>query len=337
MKKRMFLMLSFLLVMVLVSACTTDAPEQTTGETETQDPVVEETPEPVEEDTEEPVDSTGEAIHFYTRDATSGTREAFEDGIGLEAEVTANAVETSGNGDMATKVGADPLGVGYVSLTTDFEANNIKPVYFEGVEPTIDNVLNDSYTLKRPFSFVTRASGDFTDENTEALVKAFIAFITESEEGLSAVEAEGGIVDLSQAKPWAEVATTVDGFDPAGDYSAVTLRTRGSTSVEKTLTAALEAFQAEVQFQFNMDHTGSGDGYKRVLGEEKDGANAGDIGFASRDFGDTEDVSQALASGVYCQDAVVIAVNTENPIENMTADQIRGIVDGTITEWSALQ
>lgn len=340
MKKRTLLMLSFLLVAVLVSACGTDTPAQTNTETtpvETpEEPVVEETEEPVVEE-EETEETAAQAVHFYTRDATSGTREAFEDGIGLDGDVTANAVETSGNGDMASKVGSDTSGIGYVSLTTDFEANNIRPVNYEGVEPTIDNVLDDSYALKRPFSFVTRAAGDYADENTEALVNAFIAFITQSEEGLSAVESEGGIVDLSNAKPWSEVATTVSGFDPAKDYSAVTLRTRGSTSVEKTLTAALEAFQAEVQYNFNMDHTGSGDGYKRVLGEEKDGANAGDIGFASRPFGDEEDVSTGAASGVYCQDAVVIAVHADNPLENITSDQIKGIVLGDITDWSELQ
>lgn len=61
--------------------------------------------------------------------------------------------------------------------------------------------------------------------------------------------------------------------------------------MEEQLKAALEAFQAEAgQFQFTMNQSGSGDGYKRVLDEEKDGANAADIGFASRAFEGDEDV-----------------------------------------------
>lgn len=282
-----------------------------------------------------PSESTNGEIHVYTRDATSGTREAFEHGIALEKEevLTASAVETSGNGDMASKVGNDPSGIGYVSLTTDFAANNLKPLAFEGVTPSIDTVLSDEYTLKRPFSYVTRAKGDFADDATEALVRAFIAFITESEEGLSAIESAGGIVDLSKARPWSVVATTVEGFDLTTDYSGITLRTRGSTSVDKTIKAALEAFQAEVTFQFNMDHTGSGDGFKRTLGEEKDGANAGDIGFASRKFGDKETVADGMLSGEYCQDAVVIVVASSNPTEAITKQQIHDIFVGSITLW----
>lgn len=334
--------LSTLLVVLLVTAlmlvaCSTDTPAAE-APAETPDPVEEPAEEP-EAPAEEPAEGLSGEIHVYTRDATSGTREAFEGGIGFDKDeetLTASAVETSGNGDMASKVGNDVNGIGYVSLTTDFAANNLKPLNFEGVEPTIENVLSDDYSLKRPFSYVTRAAGDFESDEAEALTRAFIAFITESEEGLSAVDGAGGIVDLSSAKPWSEVAETVDGFDPATDYSGITLRTRGSTSVDKTLKAALEAFQAEVAFEFNMDHTGSGDGFKRVLGEEKDGANAGDIGFASRKFGDNETVSDGMLSGEYCQDAVVVVVESSNPLSEITQQQIHDIIVGQLTTWEEL-
>ena len=52
---------------------------------------------------------TKEAIKVYTRDSASGTREAFESIIGLEA-VSEESAETSGNGDMATQVGQKPRG-----------------------------------------------------------------------------------------------------------------------------------------------------------------------------------------------------------------------------------
>ncbi|PKK40648.1 Phosphate ABC transporter, periplasmic phosphate-binding protein PstS [Clostridiaceae bacterium JG1575] len=280
-------------------------------------------------------------IHVYTRDATSGTREAFEHGIGFKKDqnkLTASAVETSGNGDMASKVGKDKSAIGYVSLTTDFSANNLKPVSFEGVEPSVKTVLDDSYTLKRPFSFVTRAKGDFASPEAEALTAAFVAFLTQSNEGHAAVEGAGGILDKSEGKPWAEVMKNVQGFDPTKDYSNVTLRTRGSTSVDKTIKAALEAFQAQVAFKFNMDQTGSGDGFKRVLGAEKTGPNAGDIGFASRKFDPAkEPVDQGMIQGIYCQDAVVVVVESSNALKNITAEKMLKIVDGDITKWEDLK
>jgi phosphate transport system substrate-binding protein len=87
---------------------------------------------------EEATELTG-TINVYTRDASSGTREAFEGFIGIDENLSASAIEVSGNGDMAAKVGADAYGIGYVSLTTDFEANNVKALQYNGVDASIDN------------------------------------------------------------------------------------------------------------------------------------------------------------------------------------------------------
>lgn len=310
-----------LLILVLLVGCSTttesDTPE---GETPEQQP-----------------GSNSVVIDVYTRDSSSGTREAFEDGVGLdEGALTVEAVETSGNGDMAQKVGADDKAIGYVSLTTDFAANNIRSVHFNGVEATIENVLDQSYTLSRPFSYTTRAQDDYADEATRTAVAAFLDFVNNSEEGLLAVEAQGGIVDTSNAKPWVELAEAHGEID-----TSVTIRTAGSTSVEKTLQAALEAFQAETGVQFSMNHTGSGDGWKRVLGDEKDTANAADLGFASRPFKDdgTEDVSTAMESGYYSLDAVVVVVSLDNAVapESLTDAQVLSIFDGTVKNWEDIQ
>ena len=60
--------------------------------------------------------STGnDSITVYSRDASSGTREAFEKANDMEEMLTDAAVTVDSNGDMATKVGADPNGIGYVS------------------------------------------------------------------------------------------------------------------------------------------------------------------------------------------------------------------------------
>lgn len=275
-----------------------------------------------------------ELINVYTRDATSGTREAFESGIGLEkAELTKDAIEVEGNGPMASKVGTDNNGIGYVSLTTDFEANNLKALSFEGVEATIQNVLDKSYVLARPFSFTTRAAGDFEDDTTEKVVAAFIDFLNNSTEGLEAVEAAGGIVDLEQGKAWSELKANHPVLSE--DLSSVSLKTGGSTSVEKTLKAALEAFQADTGVQFVMNHTGSGDGFKRTLGEEKDSANAAHIGFASRGFKSEEDVTSAMVSGEYALDAVVVVVNKDNTsLTNLSKEQVVSIFKGETTKFS---
>ena len=237
---------------------------------------------------------------------------------------------------MATKVGEDTAGIGYVSLSTDFEANNVKPLQFEGVEASTDTVLDGSYAMQRPFNYVTRAAGDYESDDKELLVAAFIAYITESEEGMAVVESEGGIVDYTNARPWAEVAADYPVLEQ--DNSGITIRTAGSTSVEGAISAALAAFQPLAgNVQYAMNQSGSGDGWKRVLGEEKDGANAADIGFASRPFEAEEDVSTAMASGSFCQDAVVVIVEASNALENLTAAQIKDIYSGAITDFGSLE
>lgn len=276
-------------------------------------------------------------IHVYTRDASSGTREAFEGAVGMEAdELTSSASEVSSNGDMATRVGQDSVGIGYTSLTTDFEANGVKPLMFEGVEATTETVLDGSYSMQRPFQYVTRASGTYTDETLEQLVAAYIAFITESQEGLAVVEENGGIVDYTNARPWEEVAADYPVLNQ--DNSAYTIRTGGSTSVEKVVKASLEAFAPLAgNVQFAMNQTGSGDAVSRTLGDEKDGPNAVEIGFASRGWKEEEDVTTAASQGEFCKDAVVVVVNAENTLEDITASQVKDIYTGTITSFTALQ
>ena len=64
--------------------------------------------------------STDDTITVYSRDASSGTREAFEKANDMEEMLLDGAVTVDSNGDMATKVGQDANSFGYVSLSTDF-------------------------------------------------------------------------------------------------------------------------------------------------------------------------------------------------------------------------
>lgn len=280
---------------------------------------------------------SSETINVYTRDSSSGTREAFESAIKLEeGQLLLSASEVSSNGDMANKVGSDVNAIGYTSLTTDFAANNIKPLKFEGVEAAIETVLDGSYKMQRPFNYVTRESGDFASEELEQLVSAFVDFITKSQEGLAVIEEAGGIVDYTNAMPWEEIAKDYPVLSQ--DNSALTIRTGGSTSVEKCIKAALEAFKPLAgNVNFAMNQTGSSDGQKRTLGEEKDGANAVEIGFASRKFKDTEDVSKSMANGAFCLDAVVVVANASNNLENISANTVKDIYSGVITSFADIK
>lgn len=325
MNKKLIGLVSSLVMVAMLAACGTKAPAETPAETPTETPV------------ETPAEGLTGPIKIFTRDATSGTREAFESIVGFADELSNDAFEVSSNGDMATKVGAEKNGIGYASLTTDFEANNLIPVKYEGVEATIETVVDGTYKLNRPFSYVTRAAGDFDSKEKEELVAAFIDYMENSVEGREVVLGAHGIVDVDAGTPWDELKKNHPIVDK--DNSAITLYTGGSTSVEKTLKAALESFVPMAgNFKINMNHTGSGDGFKRVLGSEKDGANKADIGFASRAFKAEETVSAGMLSGVYAKDAVVVVVNKANTaVTDLTQAQVASIFKGEIKNWEDLK
>lgn len=279
-------------------------------------------------------------IKVYTRDSSSGTREAFEKGVDFEGSLTKNVIEVSSNDDMAAKVGADKNGIGYTSLSTDFEKNGVSALQYEGVTASSESVLDGSYKLQRPFMYVTRAAGDYGSDDKEQLVQAFLDFMQNSTEGMAIVKKNGGEVDESKAKPWDELSKKYEAV-LGKDNSAITITTCGSTSVEKTVKASLEAFSPMAgNFKFTMNQSGSGDAVPRVLGKEKDGPNKGDIGFASRAFKEdgSEDISKAMESGQYCIDAVVAVVNKENTdVTSLTQAQLKSIFTGETLKWEDIK
>lgn len=287
---------------------------------------------------EEAKTSVSGEIKIYTRDSSSGTREAFEKGIGFEGELTKHANEVTSNDDMAAKVGSVKNGIGYTSLSTDFEKNGVKALQYEGVTASAESVLDGSYKLQRPFNFVTRSAGDFGSEDKEQLIEAFLDYLQNSSEGMAVVKKAGGEVDLSKGVAWEELASKYPVLKK--DNSGITITTCGSTSVEKTVKAALESFSPLAgNVKFVMNQNGSGDAVPRTLGKEKDGPNKADIGFASREFktDGSEEVSGAKMSGQYCIDAVVAVVNKDNTIDSLSQAQLKDIFTGKTANWEDIK
>jgi phosphate transport system substrate-binding protein len=60
-----------------------------------------------------------------------------------------------------------------------------------------------------------------------------------------------------------------------------------------------------------------------------------DIGMASRELKDTE-IAAGLSPIAICMDGIAVIVNKENAVEGLTAEQVRQIYTGEVTDWSAL-
>lgn len=307
MKKILSVFVAMLLMMTLV-ACNTEQP----------------TKEPdIKPETKE--------IQGYTRDSASGTREAFFDIIGIKkdfAETTVGKIqEVSSNGAMINQVENDVNGIGYISLSS--LSDKLKPLSYNGVNGTEENVLNDSYKLKRPFNYITKVA----DQSLEAqIIAALVAFMG-TEEGKATIYTNGGIVEMTDQDPsWNDIKDQHP--VTALDNSAVTVKFGGSTSVQKVAEALTSQFKTLAgNFNAEHNHTGSGDAFKRTQGSEKDGANGIHMGFLSRAFNLSEESKAENTFGVLAWDAVVVVVHKTNTITNLTTEELKAIYTGERKNW----
>ena len=279
------------------------------------------------------------SITVYTRDTTSGTRAGFMEGIGFSEAVSSDSVLVTGfvikdNTGIMTSMTTDQFGIGYISLSS--LNDNIKGLNFNGVAPTVANVLNDTYGLKRPFMWMTRSTGDYPSVEVEQLVNAFVAFLGTTD--AADIINNNGAIALPATQTWDSIKNQHPITQQ--DNSSITVRFGGSDSIQKVAEAVSAAFRSKAgNFIAEHDHTGSGDAYKRTQDPAvKDTSVGKDVGFSSRYFRDNEKVGVPASNmGQLAWDAIVAIVHKDNPINNVTADDLKKIYNGTYTKWSDLQ
>ncbi len=87
------------------------------------------------------------------RESSSGTRDGFESITGTSGKCVYRNELTS-TGDVITTVSQNPAAIGYASIASI--KDTVKAISYDGVAATEENVKNGTYTLKRPFVFVTK-------------------------------------------------------------------------------------------------------------------------------------------------------------------------------------
>ena len=116
-------------------------------------------------------------------------------------------------------------------------------------------------------------------------------------------------------------------FAGCGAKTDGSVSTDGSTSMEKVIGALGEAFmQNNSGVTFTYNPTGSGSGIQAVS------EGRCDIGLASRSLKDDEK-SSGLTETVLAYDGIAVVVSPENPVSDLTLQQIADIYTGKITNW----
>ena len=113
--------------------------------------------------------------------------------------------------------------------------------------------------------------------------------------------------------------------DTAQSTLSGTVSTNGSTSMETVISGLIEAFTAaNPDVKITYEPTGSGTGITAA----SEGTT--DIGLSSRALKDDE---TGLDATVIALDGIAIIVNNNNPVENLTIEQIADLATGKITNW----
>lgn len=130
----------------------------------------------------------------------------------------------------------------------------------------------------------------------------------------------------SASEATVSTASEAGGAAGAGNVTG-NVSTNGSTSMEKVIGILSESFMQENSgCKITYDATGSGSGIEAVSN------GSTDIGLASRDLKD-EEKAKGLEQTTIAKDGIAIIVNKDNPVKDLSMDQIAGIYEGNTTGW----
>lgn len=322
MKKSIKLALGAMMVMSMMTACgasatETAAPAADTTAAAAADTTAAATEAAATEAQTEAADASMEgAIDVISREDGSGTRGAFIELFGVEQKdasgekvdyTTDDAEITNSTEVMITSVAGDKQAIGYISLGS--LNDSVKALKIDGAAATVDDIKDGSYKIARPFNIVT--TGEVSD-----VAQDFINFIF-SEEGQKVVEDNGYISQGNQGA-----------YTASGKSGKVTVA--GSSSVTPVMEKLAEAYKA-----LNSDVTVEVQQSDSTTGVTSSIEGVCDIGMASRDLKD-EETAKGAQGQVIAMDGIAVVVNNDNPVDDLTSEQVKDIYVGDTTDWSEL-
>lgn len=292
------------------------AKTDTKTETKTEEKTETKTEEKEEKKEEAPAEFKG-AINVVSREVGSGTRGAFteitkiitKNDKGEEVDqTTIEATIANATDAVVTTVSGDKAAIGYISLAS--LNDSVKALKVDGAMATPEEIVAGKYPIARPFMLA------YKEAELSDLAKDFLKFCM-SVEGQKIVEEDGCIP-----------VETSENYTPAKMSGTLTIA--GSTSVTPLMEKLVDAYKAlNPDFKADIQATGSGAGIKSAT------EGICDIGMSSRALKEEEEAN--LDDLVLARDGIAVIVNNENPIDELTVDQIRSIYTGEAANWEEVK
>lgn len=253
-------------------------------------------------------------IQVVSREEGSGTRSSFAELVGFDeagedgkSDATTDTAVIANDADgVIERVREDASAIGYISMGSLSALEDEKVLAVDGIEGSLKNVKNGDYTISRPF--ILAWSGDLND-----LEQDFLTYVM----GKGQEIVEQSYVSVRSS------TTFLSGQEEG------TITVHGSSSVAPLI----EDLAAEYM-QLNKHAI-----IKVVISDSTTGLNdamAGscDLAMSSRSLYEYEE--ELLEYKEIARDGIAVIVNGENPLTDVSTDELNQIFTGTITKWDEI-
>ena len=256
----------------------------------------------------EGLDKLGQ-IRVISREEGSGTRGTFAQLAGFVQEnkdkdqTVKDAKIADDTASVLNMVGSDRSAIGYGSAGIMVSDSQVKVLSVGGVE---EGQNNAGYPLSRSFYLVWNGKlNDVEDDFMRYIRGAGQEIVSQS---YTAVGKQSSFLSL---KPKGKITVT------------------GSTSVGPLLECLAEEYmKLNPKAVITVKQTDSSDGIRQTM------QGKCNFGMSSRDLKDNE--KEILDYESIARDEIAVIVNKENPLEDISMDQLEKIYTGKITEWQKL-
>lgn len=302
MKKKMILLFTTILAAASLAGCS--KPDNTAAESES----------PVAATASE--FDTNQEIQVVSREDGSGTRGAFIELFGIEQKdeqgnkidhTTEEANITNSTSVMMTTITGNQYAIGYISLGS--LNDTVKALKIDGADASVESIANGSYKISRPFYIATKGTPTPNAQD-------FINYIN-STPGKGIIEAAGYIGNKD----------TKDYTPSLKEGKVIVAGSSSVTPVMEKLKEGYIALNPNVTIEIQQSDS--------TTGMESTASGICDIGMASRELKDSEK-EQGLSGQVIATDGIAVIVNNDNPINELTSEQVQNIFMGNTTEWSEI-
>ncbi|MDD3361938.1 MAG: substrate-binding domain-containing protein [Hespellia sp.] len=259
----------------------------------------------------EGLDKLGD-MEVVTREEGSGTRSVFAQIVGFEGTkgdsqqsdlTTKKAVVKENAEEVMDEVASNPSAIGYVSKGTLYDLDGVKSLSIEGTSADDDS---GRYSLSRDFSLA------YSSELSE-LEQDFLTY----------VHGAGQKIVGNSYETVAKESTFLS------NQAAGTITIEGSTSVAPLMEDLVAAYQKiNTNAKITVTATDSSQGLTNAM------SGTCDFGMASRDLKDYE--KELLDYEVIAKDNIVVIVGKDNPLTDISLDELKAIYTGEVTKWNEL-